>query len=179
MSATRNEHIVLRQRRQRHAASASTATTRSTAAPATIDGSSIGGAGTDLADYSARTENLKLDLDGIADDGAAGENDMLAADIENLTGGKGNDWIVGNGANNVIRGGAGNDTLEGSSGNDTLYGDAGIDKLLGQCGDDTIYARKPTGSLVADNDIVDGGIGTDKAQVDSSDRKTSIETLLA
>ena len=139
----------------------------------------IGGVGTDLADYSARTENLKLDLDGIADDGAAGENDMLFADLENLTGGKGNDWIVGNGGNNVIRGGAGNDTLEGSSGNDSIYGDAGIDKLLGQSGDDTLYARKPTGSLIADNDIVDGGIGTDKAQVDSSDSKLSIESLLA
>jgi len=139
----------------------------------------IGGAGTDTADYSARTENLKLDLDGLADDGAAGENDKLFADLENLIGGKGNDWIVGSGANNVIKGGAGNDTLEGSSGNDSLYGDAGIDKLLGQSGDDTLYARKPTGSLVADNDIVDGGIGTDKAQVDSSDTKSSIESLLA
>jgi Ca2+-binding RTX toxin-like protein len=145
----------------------------------------IGGAGTDLADYSARTENLKLDLDGIADDGVPatattpGENDMLYADLENLTGGKGNDWIVGNGLNNIIRGGAGNDTLEGSSGNDTLYGDAGLDRIYAQSGDDTIYARKPTGSLVADNDIVDGGIGIDKAQIDSTDTKTAIETLLA
>ena len=86
----------------------------------------IGGAGTDTADYSARTENLKLDLDGIADDGVPApattpaENDMLYADLENLIGGRGNDWIVGSGANNIIRGGLGNDTLEGSSGNDTL-----------------------------------------------------------
>ena len=139
----------------------------------------IGGSNTDLADYSARTENLKLDLDGIADDGAAGENDSLASDIENLTGGKGADWIVGNGLNNVIRGGAGNDTLEGSSGNDTLYGDAGVDKMYGQSGNDVLYARKPAGSLAADNDLVDGGIDADKAQVDSTDTKTSIETLLA
>jgi Ca2+-binding RTX toxin-like protein len=139
----------------------------------------IGGAGTDLADYSARTENLKLDLDGLADDGAAGENDKLFADIENLTGGKGNDWIVGSGANNVIRGGAGNDTLEGSSGNDSLYGDAGIDKLYGQSGDDTFYVRKPANSIAADHDTVDGGLGTDKAQVDSTDVKFSIESLLA
>jgi Ca2+-binding RTX toxin-like protein len=139
----------------------------------------IGGAGTDTADYSARSENLKLDLDGIADDGASGENDMLYADLENLTGGKGNDWIVGNGLNNVVRGGAGNDTLEGSSGNDTIYGDAGIDKIYGQSGNDTIYARKPSTSTLADNDTVDGGIGTDKAQVDSTDKKVSIESLLA
>ena len=139
----------------------------------------IGGIGTDTADYSARSENLKLDLDGLADDGAAGENDKLFADLENLIGGKGADWIVGNALNNVIKGGAGNDTLEGGSGNDTIYGDAGIDKLLGQAGDDTLYARKPTGSLVADNDTVDGGIGIDKAQVDSTDTRISIDSLLA
>ena len=150
----------------------------------TLDGgtgkdSLVGGTGTDLADYSKRTEALKLDLDGIADDGAAGENDMLSADIENINGGSGNDWIVGNGSNNVIHGNGGNDTLEGSSGNDTLYGDSGIDKLMGESGNDVLYARKPSNSSAADNDVLDGGIGTDKAQVDSSDSKTSIESLLA
>ena len=85
----------------------------------------------------------------------------------------------GGAGDDTITGGAGNDTLEGSSGNDSLYGDAGIDKLLGQSGDDTLYARKPTGSTVADNDSLDGGLGADKAQVDSSDTKTSIESLLA
>jgi Ca2+-binding RTX toxin-like protein len=138
-----------------------------------------GGAGVDLADYSKRTENLKLDLDGIADDGAAGEKDMLLADFENLTGGSGSDWIVGNGSNNVIHGGAGNDTLEGSSGNDSLFGEAGIDKLYGQSGDDTLFARKPTSSLPADNDLADGGIGADKAQLDATDSKAGVETLLA
>ena len=90
-----------------------------------------------------------------------------------------NDWIVGNGSNNVIHGNGGNDTLEGSSGNDTLYGDAGVDKLYGQSGDDTLFARKPATSALADNDLVDGGIGADKAQVDATDTKAGIETLLA
>jgi len=139
----------------------------------------IGGVGTDLADYSSHTANLKITLDGLANDGATGENDKLFADIENVIGGKGNDWIIGNAANNVIKGNAGNDTLEGGAGNDSLYGDAGVDKLLGQAGDDTFYVRKPASSLVADNDSVDGGIGTDKAQVDSTDVKISIESLLA
>ncbi|MEA2734510.1 MAG: Peptidase serralysin terminal, partial [Humisphaera sp.] len=71
------------------------------------------------------------------------------------------------------------DTLEGGSGNDTLYGDAGVDKLFGQSGDDTFFVRKPATSTLADNDTVDGGIGTDKAQVDSTDVKVSIESLLA
>jgi Ca2+-binding RTX toxin-like protein len=156
----------------------------------TLDGglgkdSLSGGVGTDTADYSSRSENLKLDLDGIADDGAPAvgsmpaENDMLMADLENILGGKGNDWIVGNAGNNVIKGNGGNDTLEGGSGNDTLYGDAGVDKLFGQSGDDTFFVRKPATSTLADNDTVDGGIGTDKAQVDSTDVKVSIESLLA
>lgn len=139
----------------------------------------VGGTGTDTADYSGRSEALKLDLDGIADDGAVGENDMIVNDFENLNGGNGNDWIVGNGLNNVIHGNGGNDTLEGSSGNDTLYGDSGIDKVYGQSGDDTLYARKPTTSTAADNDVLDGGIGTDKAQVDSTDTKTGVESLMA
>ena len=70
-------------------------------------------------------------------------------------------------------------TLEGSSGNDTLYAGDGVDKLYGQSGDDTLYARKPSTSTLADNDVLDGGIGTDKAQVDSTDSKTGVETLMA
>src|SRR4029453_19016003 len=45
-----------------------------------------GGAGPAPADTPGRTEALKIDLDGIADDGAAGENDMVLADFENLNG---------------------------------------------------------------------------------------------
>jgi hypothetical protein len=58
-------------------------------------------------------------------------------------------------------------------------GDAGLGKLFGGVGDDTLYVRKPGNSLVADNDTIDGGAGADKAQVDASDSKTLIETLLA
>ena len=139
----------------------------------------IGGAGTDTADYTGRTDALIITLDGVANDGKAGENDKIFADIENAIGGSGNDSITGNAAANLLKGGGGNDIIKAGAGNDTIYGDAGIDQLFGEAGDDTFYVRKPTNSTVADNDKIDGGIGADKAQVDSTDSKTSIETLLA
>ncbi|MBK9347248.1 MAG: M10 family metallopeptidase [Burkholderiales bacterium] len=43
----------------------------------------------------------------------------LSGDIENASGGSGNDTITGNDANNIIRGGAGVDILDGGSGFDT------------------------------------------------------------
>ena len=136
----------------------------------------IGGAGTDTADYSGRTEALRITLDGLANDGAAGENDKIFADVENANGGNGADTITGNASANVLRGGGGNDTIRGGAGNDTLFGDSGIDKLFGEAGNDTLYVRStPT----ADADTADGGLGNDKAQVDSLDTRVSIETLLA
>lgn len=39
--------------------------------------------------------------------------------IENANGGSGDDWIVGNDANNTLIGGGGNDTIDGGSGTDT------------------------------------------------------------
>jgi Ca2+-binding RTX toxin-like protein len=139
----------------------------------------IGGLNTDTADYSTHTSAVKLTLDGLANDGATGENDKIYADVENLTGGKGADTITGNGQSNVLRGREGNDTITAGAGNDTLYGDAGLDKLFGGIGDDTFYTRKPNGSLVADNDSLYGDAGNDKAQVDITDVKNSIESLLA
>jgi Ca2+-binding RTX toxin-like protein len=140
----------------------------------------IGGTGTDTADYSGRSEALKLSLDGLANDGATGENDLISADFENLTGGNGADTITGNASANVLKGNAGNDSIKAGAGNDTLFGDTGIDQLFGEAGDDTLYARKTsTSSTVLDNDKLDGGLGTDKAQVDSTDTKASIESLMA
>lgn len=95
-------------------------------------------------------------------------------DIENATGGAGNDTITGNDLDNVlsgnggsdiihgadgddtIDGGAGNDTLNGGAGDDTLVGGAGIDTLIGGAGDDLIYFNS------LDNlSGLDGGAGFD------------------
>ena len=134
-----------------------------------------GGEGSDTAYYGRRRENLRITLgDGEYNDGAIGEEDKLESDVENVTGGYGNDVIIGDGKSNILRGGAGNDEIRGGAGNDVIYGDDGRDKLYGDAGNDTFFAR----STVAANDLVNGGAGTDRAQVDSLDTKSSIESLL-
>ena len=78
----------------------------------------VGGNGTNTASYATRSEALILTLDDTANDGTAGENDNLE-DIENLTGGSGQDSIVGDENDNALNGGAGNDTIvPGDSGHD-------------------------------------------------------------
>jgi Ca2+-binding RTX toxin-like protein len=99
----------------------------------------IGGDGNDTVDYSGRTENLTITLDGQPNDGAAGENDDIAADIENVIGGLGNDTIVGNDQRNRLDGGAGDDHLTGGGARDVLIGGNGddtadadaLDRLIG------------------------------------------------
>ena len=98
----------------------------------------FGDGGSDTADYSHRTENLRLTLDNVANDGASGEGDNIHADIETILGGSGNDFIQGNPFANKLVGNAGNDTLFGGAGNDTLIGGPGTDQLDGQGGTNVI-----------------------------------------
>jgi RTX calcium-binding nonapeptide repeat (4 copies) len=89
-----------------------------------------------------------------------------------LTGTRGNDALCGGGGNDSLRGLGGNDRLVGGTGNDTLRGHGGRDKFLGGGGRDTIYARDST------REVVNGGPGFDRAEVNASDVRRSIEKLL-
>jgi VCBS repeat-containing protein len=60
------------------------------------------------------------------------------SDIENLTGGSGDDFLVGDDENNVLTGGNGDDDLTGGAGNDILEGGAGGDHFSGGEGNDTV-----------------------------------------
>jgi Ca2+-binding RTX toxin-like protein len=100
-----------------------------------------GGAGKDTADYGYETAPLQLSLDGIANDGRTGEFDNILTDVENLTGGAGNDTLTGSAGPNKLIGGAGNDILLGLAGNDTLDGGAGNDTLTGGAGADLLIFR--------------------------------------
>jgi Ca2+-binding RTX toxin-like protein len=64
-------------------------------------------------------------------------------------------------------------SMEPTDGNDTLTGGAGIDTLNGEQGSDTLFARDGV------RDLLNGGPGTDKAQVDALDRRDDVEQLLA
>lgn len=87
-----------------------------------------GGSGDgDLANYTDHWDNVRADLDNKKrDDGAKGEKDTIAADIEGLVGGNADDTLTGNGKANFIAGYYGDDTIKGSGGDDYLFGD-GID----------------------------------------------------
>ena len=52
------------------------------------------------------------------------------ANIENVTGGSGNDTLVGDTLNNSINGGNGADRITGAAGNDVLNGGSGTDTFV-------------------------------------------------
>jgi len=116
-----------------------------------------GGAGTDTVSYALRGIAVNVTIDATANDGEAGEADKVMTDVENVTGGAGDDVIVGSASDNVLAGGAGNDTLSGGLGNDTLRGGAGNDVMNGDAGDDVF----DEGSATSGNDQMHGGAGVD------------------
>ncbi|MDY0328392.1 MAG: hypothetical protein RBR07_09105, partial [Arcobacteraceae bacterium] len=67
--------------------------------------------------------------------------------IQHITGGAGDDIIIGDLQNNILSGGAGNDTIKGVDGSNQLLGGAGDDTIFSGVGDDVINGG-------ADNDTV-------------------------
>jgi Ca2+-binding RTX toxin-like protein len=88
-----------------------------------------GGAGTDTASFAEVTGAVAVTLNGAADAVVTlqGIVQDTLRNIENLTGGSGNDSLFGDAGANILSGGLGNDTLRGGGGADTLQGGAGID----------------------------------------------------
>ncbi|MDB5319266.1 MAG: hypothetical protein JWN40_897, partial [Phycisphaerales bacterium] len=121
----------------------------------------------------------------IAINGDAG-NDTLDASAATvpvtLTGGDGNDLLLGGAYADLLQGDAGNDTLFGGQGNDTLHGNDGNDYLSGGPGADQLFGDAGNDQLVAldhATDTLDGGAGFDRARGDASDLLTNIEGVLA
>ena len=139
----------------------------------------IGGAGVDLLDFSDAAAGIRISLDGVANDGQAGEADNAGTDIENLKGGRGNDTLVGDSGRNLIEGFAGNDTLRGGSpppsrtgsisllGDDTLDGGIGSDVMQGEGGDDRMLARDAVDDQEAA--AMSCGSGNDRLDTDLAD----------
>lgn len=133
-----------------------------------------GGSGIDTLEYgdpgsptfgglaiSGRDTPVVVDLDDVADDGAAGEGDNARTDVENVVGGAANDTLTGDGDANVLSGFDGADTLRGGGGEDTLRG---------------FGSRGPFGptieaELLDDADDLDGGAGTDRIDANEGDDK--------
>jgi len=79
--------------------------------------------------------------------------------------------IRGTAGNNRLVGTRGNDKLCGLGGNDTLKGLGGNDRLKGGRGRDTFYSRDGF------RDVLLGGTGRDRARVNASDVRRSIEVI--
>ena len=97
-----------------------------------------GGGNVDTVDYAARTAPLYVNLEGIANDGVAGERDNVAADVTLVNAGSGNDHLVGSAIQNIFSAGLGNDRLNGAGGNDTLRGEGGDDLIEADAGKDDL-----------------------------------------
>jgi Ca2+-binding RTX toxin-like protein len=133
------------------------------------------GAGSDIFTGGDGRDRVAYALDGAvtatmdgaaADDGIAGENDMIGGDVEDLTTGAGADRVTGNPLGNRIESGGGDDVVNAGDGDDTIEGgpsDPGNDSLHGEGGEDTLTAGPGDDSLAggAGADSADGGGGTD------------------
>ena len=122
-----------------------------------------GGPGADTASYTGRAGNVRVDVDGHADDGGVGEEDNIRPDVENLDGGAGADRLVGNGLANHLFGYGGADRLIGGGSEDELDGDVGADNLSGGSGDDSLSGGGDSDVLSgdADDDVLTDDAGAD------------------
>jgi Ca2+-binding RTX toxin-like protein len=103
--------------------------------------------GIDTLFYGSTTADLTINLNtGVASGFTA------IANIENVTGGFGNDIITGNSGNNTLRGEFGNDILDGGLGADSLIGGAGNDTYIVDNINDTISDSSGTDTVLSSID---------------------------
>jgi Ca2+-binding RTX toxin-like protein len=137
-----------------------------------------GGTGLDTVDYSKRTQDLSITLDGINNDGATedgkpGEQDGVSSDVENVLGGSGNDVLSGSPIDN---------RLDGNEGDDVLIGDMGADDFFGGEGLDTVsFADRSKPVRVTIDDFPDDGevfLVDDRETSEGDNVRVDVETLL-
>jgi Ca2+-binding RTX toxin-like protein len=125
-----------------------------------------GGEGVDEVSYALRSfsfedgPQVRIDLRGIGTSGSPGEGDVLA-ELENATGGSGNNYIygtdgpnvivTGNGDNNVYAG-DGDDVITGGGGRDDVYDGGGADTVTTGGGCDRVFQ-----SSYSAGDVLNGG----------------------
>ncbi len=102
--------------------------------------------------------------------GGAG-NDVLVGTAcgDDIDGGAGDDRIDGRGGHDVIHGGDGDDHIEAGAGNDTVYAGAGDDVVLGGAGNDWIWGGGGNDRLSGGegDDVIFGEAGSDTVEGDA------------
>ena len=134
-----------------------------------------GGSGTDTVDYGWHWYDDGFDVvgvsstpDGAADDGNASLDqgtagtDNVGADVEDVLGSGGPDYIEGTAGANRLRGAGHNDQLLGMGGADLLEGGTQADLLQGGGQADSLLGGD-------DNDTLDGGNGSDTLNGEAGD----------
>jgi Ca2+-binding RTX toxin-like protein len=140
-----------------------------------------GGPGLDVATYENRSASISASLDGQSNDGAPGEGDDIASDVEQLVGGSLADRLTGGPGDDSLDGGRGDDTLAGAGGADTLEGgssDEATDTLDGGTGPDTLNGGPGADTLTGGPgaDTLNGGAGNDRLAGASDDDALNGET---
>ena len=133
-----------------------------------------GGRGIDTLDLSGSPTAVGVDLSGFGTfwtdvDITRAPNGYLAVDLgedqlsgaakafENIIGSSYNDWLVGNGLENILRGGGGDDALSAT------HNDGVVEQLFGEAGNDELDAG-------SGHDALPGGGGADKFVFDPANR---------
>jgi hypothetical protein len=124
-----------------------------------------GSPGTDLLDasaaqgatvsYAGHADGVTVRLNGLPDDGAAGEHDNVLGQVTVMIGGSGHDRLEAGPTSSGLFGGGGDDTLVGSPERDTIEGDKGDDELFGGGGTDFLSGGEGA-------DVLGGGDGFDE-----------------
>lgn len=129
----------------------------------------------DAASGSTGTHALVIDTTGLAGGNRlALDNIDFAAIVGNasVSGGAGQNFVIGDDAaqfislgaeDDTLAGGGGNDTVGSSWGEDLIYGNQGQDSLFGGGGTDTLFGGQDADTLAGDNDgdILYGNKGND------------------
>lgn len=89
-----------------------------------------------------------------------------------MTGGRGEDTLIGTARGDILVGLGGNDLIEGRNGNDRLRGSAGRDVLYGGMGNDQLLGQGTSGDVLRGGegtDTLNGGSGVDRIFDDGVD----------
>jgi len=142
-----------------------------------------GGDGDNCVDLSGVTVDDFPNLTEVRVSGGNGDDEIIGSEFaEVLNGNQGDDTISGANGHDVLLGGGGDDSLSGGNGHDTLRGHSGQDAIFGEIegeGAETpqnqpiIIGDPPMPDVLPGNDVMFGGAGDDRIEGNGGDDRIS------